>query len=234
MLDIIQNISSPLIITILLGLAFMLEPCTLLVNISAIGYISNDYKDKRQYLGSILAYMAGRLTALCLLGYLLVILLKSGYEVLLFRNFFDNYGEILLIPLLIILGLALIFADKISWLKIMFSAEKIDNRFKNNNLRAMILGFLLSFTFCPTNIIIFFAVLLPLSISASYGIILPLVFSLSTLLVVAVIALLLIFGLNHINNFYKTAEKISKWFIKITGVIFLLIGLYILIEQILS
>jgi hypothetical protein len=232
MLGFTQNISSPLIIAVLLGIAFMLDPCTLLVNISAIGYISKDYKNKRQYLGSVSAYMVGRLVALCLLACLLILLFKSGYEILFFQSFFDNYGEIFLIPLLLIIGLTFIFADKISWLKIMFSTNRIENRFKSNNLRAMILGFLLSFTFCPTNIIIFFVILIPLSISVSYGFFLPFIFSLSTLLIVIIIAWLLIFGLNRIDNFYKMSEKINRWLTTIIGVIFLLTGFYIIIEQV--
>ena len=42
-MDFIQNISSPYLAAILLGLVFVLDPCALLSNIAAIGYISKDY-----------------------------------------------------------------------------------------------------------------------------------------------------------------------------------------------
>ena len=47
-MDFIQNISSPYLAAILLGLVFVLDPCALLSNIAAIGYISKDYKNRRQ------------------------------------------------------------------------------------------------------------------------------------------------------------------------------------------
>jgi cytochrome c biogenesis protein CcdA len=232
MIDFIQNISSPCLIAFLSGLGFMLDPCTLLVNISAIGYLSKDYAHKKIILLNSFFYILGKILVLAGLGVSLVLILKKGYSISHFQSFFNTWGEIILVPVLFIFGLTLIFADKISWLKISFSVEKIENRFKHDNIRAFVLGAVLSLIFCPANVILFFGILLPLSLSVSYGMILPFIFVLATILIIVLITVIMTFGLNKIDKFYKIADKLGRWFVKITGTIFILIGIYLLIEHI--
>ncbi|MDR3326661.1 MAG: sulfite exporter TauE/SafE family protein [Prevotellaceae bacterium] len=232
MIDFVQNISSPCLVAFVLGFVFMLDPCTLLVNISAIGYLTKDYAHKKIILLNSLFYILGRTLVLAGLGLGLVLILKKGYSISHFQSFFDTWGEIVLVPILFIFGLALIFADKISWLRISFSAEKIGHRFKHNNIRAFVLGAVLSLIFCPANVILFFGILLPLSLSVSYGIVLPFVFVLATVLIIVLITIIMTFGLNKIDKFYKIADKLGRWFVKITGAIFVLTSIYLLIENI--
>ncbi|MDR0829612.1 MAG: aromatic aminobenezylarsenical efflux permease ArsG family transporter [Prevotellaceae bacterium] len=233
MLDIINN-TSPILAAFLLGLLFSFDPCPMLTNIAAIGYVSRDISDKKRLFFRGMYYVLGRILALGILSFVLIWLLKMGGAILHLEIFFSQYGEIILIPVMIIAGLLLFFSDKITWLKVMFSAEKFEKRNKNDNFGAFLLGFLLSFGFCPTNAILFFGILIPMSASVSFGYFLPLIFAFATALPVVLVAGIMAFSLQNIDKLYKITDKYGKIIIKILGIIFVLIGVYLLFENILE
>ena len=231
MLDFIQNTASPILAAFLLGLLFAFDTCQILTNIAAIGYISRDVTNKRRLFIKCLYFVFGRIAVLGLLSFLLILLLKTGSEIFDFGHFFVHHGKTILIPFLLIFGILFFFSDKISWLKITFSTEKMKNT-KNDNFGAFILGAVLSLAFCPTNAMLFFGILIPLAASVSYGYFaLPLVFSVTTALPVILIVLIMVFSIKSIDKFYKITDKYSKIAIKITAVFFILAGLFLLAEH---
>ncbi|MDR1544005.1 MAG: sulfite exporter TauE/SafE family protein [Prevotellaceae bacterium] len=230
MLDFIQY-TSPFISAVVLGIVFVLDPCALLSNIAAIGYISKDYANRRQIFRNYFFFVLGRIFTLGILGLLLVFLFKSSITWLNLTNFLNSYSEIIFIPFLIIIGLILLFADKISFLKITFSTQKLEKQNSNSLLQAFLFGSALSLVLCPTNIVLFFGMLIPLSINALAGNLLPFVFSISSSLPIIIIMLIMIFGINNIDKFYRIADKAGKYIIKISGVIFLLAGIYVFVEH---
>jgi len=177
---------------------------------------------------------------LVVLSSVLILLIKSGSKILNLGPFFLHYWETILISALIIFGVLLLFSHKISWLKVMFSAEKFDltckaeekNRRKKDNFGVFILGAVLSLAFCPTNAVLFFGMLIPLSVSVGYGFfVLPFVFSLTTALPVILIVLIMVFSIKNIDKFYKIADKYSTIAIKLTAILLILAALFLLGEH---
>ena len=229
MLDFIQNTTSPILAAFLLGLLFAFDACQILTNIAAIGYISRDVKDKNRLFIRSLYFVLGRIAVLGLLSFLLIFFIKSGSKLLNFGHFFLHHKGVILIPFLFIFGILLFFSDKINWLKLNFSAEKFKKTTKNDNLGAFILGAVLSLAFCPTNAILFFGILIPISVSVSYGyFVLPLVFAFTTALPVILIAWIMAFSIKSIDKFYKITDKYSKIVVKITAIFLILAGCYLL------
>jgi len=232
MMDVIQNINSPILAAFLLGLLFSFDACPMLANIAAISYISRDLTNKKRLIIKCLYFIFGKIFMLVVLSSALIFLIKSGTEILNFGHFFVNYWEIILISFLITFGLLLLFAHKITWLKIAFSAEKLEKNAKKDNFSVFVLGALLSLAFCPTNAVLFFGILIPLSVSVSYGFfVLPFVFSLTTALPVILIALIMVFSIKNIDKFYKIADKYSRTAIKVTGILLILAALFLLGEH---
>ncbi|MDO4191023.1 MAG: aromatic aminobenezylarsenical efflux permease ArsG family transporter [Bacteroidales bacterium] len=231
LLNLAQNSSSPLIGVLLLGIVFGLDPCAMLTNIAAMGYIGKDLDNKHRVFRNGLLYTLGRTLAFGVLGITLIILLRLGGNVSAIQDFMTEYGEIILIPLLIITGLLLIFADKISFLNISYSAENFSNQAKKGGWGAFVLGLLLSLGFCPTNAIIFFGMMVPMGATSSYGLLLPIIFAIVTALPVVIIAWLLAFSLNNINQFYAKAKNIGKWARWIVGILFIAVGIYFAVEH---
>jgi len=231
MIDFIQNSTSPILAAFLLGLLFSFDACPMLANIAAISYIVRDLTNKKRLIIKCLYFIFGKILMLLVLSFALIFLIKSGSKIIDFGDFFLHYWEIILISALIIFGLLLLFAHKISWLKVMFSAEKFEKTAKKNNFGIFILGAVLSLAFCPTNAVLFFGILIPLSVSVSYGFLtLPIVFSLTTALPVILIALVMVFSIKNIDKFYKIADKYSKIAIKVTGILLILAGVFLLLD----
>jgi len=231
MLDFIQNSSSPIIVAAFVGIILAIDPCTLFSNIAAIGYISKDYGNKKQIFRSYVFFVFGRIITLGFLGLILVFLFQKSIYLLHIRDFLTKYGELILIPFLIITGLMLLFPDKISFLEIHFSTQNIEKRNKNSSLKAFLLGSVLSLIFCPTNIVLFFGILLPLAVEAKAGGMLPFVCSVSSAIPIVAVMLIMFFSISNIEKFYKIADKIGKYIVKISGILFILTGIYILAEH---
>jgi len=234
-LDFIQNSSSPIFAAFLLGLLFSFDVCQILTNIAALGYISRDLTNKNRLIIRGIYFALGKIIMLLILSFALIFLIKSGSKLLHLGHHILHYWEAIIIPALIIFGLLLFFSHKISWLKVMVSTEKFEKNVKNDNFGALLLGAVLSLAFCPTNAVIFFGILIPLSVSASYGFFtLPFVFSLTTALPVILIVLIMYFSIKNIDKFYKIVEKYSKIAIKFTGIVLILAGIFLLAEHLLE
>lgn len=232
MIEFIQSLPSPYLIAFLLGLVFVLDPCALLSNIAAIGYISKDYISKGQVIKNYIFFITGRFSTLGLLGFILVVLFKKSILLLRLQDLLSAYSEAIMAIFFIIIGLLLIFADRLSFLKINFSAEKIEKHNINTALQSFLLGSIISLILCPTNIVLFFAILIPLSVGSNMGLLLPFCFSLSSTLPIVIVMIIMIVSLNSIDRFYRLTDKISKYIVNISGIIFLLVGLYMFVEHI--
>ena len=93
--DYASNTSSPVLMVIILGIIFALDPCLLLTNIAAIGYISKDVNNNKQSFVCGLWYTLGRTICYGLLGVVLILLLQAGTNISGFENFFEKWGTII-------------------------------------------------------------------------------------------------------------------------------------------
>ena len=91
---------------------------------------------------------------------------------------------------------------------------------------AVFLGILFALSFCPTSAALFFGSLLPLAVNHQSGIFLPAIFGLGTGLPVLIFAGMLGFGANKLAKAYDRIVAFERWARRITGIIFLLVGLY--------
>ncbi|WP_176014468.1 hypothetical protein [Victivallis sp. Marseille-Q1083] len=77
-----------------------------------------------------------------------------------------------------------------------------------------------------TSAALFFGSLLPLAIKFNSGLLLPAIYGTATGLPVLFFAFLLAFGVNQLGRTYHRLAMFELWAQRITGIIFLLIGLY--------
>lgn len=231
LLNLAQNSQSPIWGVVLLAIVFGLDPCAMLTNIAAMGYLGKDIDSKHVVFRNSLLYTLGRTLAFGVMGILLIILLKMGGNVSVIQHFLGEYGEIILIPLLIITGLLLCLAEYIPFLNISFSANKFSNTAKRGGWGAFLLGTLLSLGFCPTNAVIYFGMMIPMGATSVFGYSFPIIFALITALPVVILAWLLAFSLRNINQVYTKTKNISKWVRWIVGIFFVAVGIYFAAEH---
>lgn len=215
---------------ILLGLVFALDPCLLLTNIAAIGYISKDIDNRKLAFQKGLWYTLGRTITYGVLGLSLILLLQAGGNITPIQSFIDNWGSVIIIPFLIIMGLLLCFANYLPLSKLSFS-PKINQKNYQGNFGAFMMGSILSFAFCPTNALIFFAMMVPLCASSPVAYILPFIFAATTALPIIIVANFIVFSLNSINKHYKKLQNLGNYLRYATGIIFIIIGIVLAIQQ---
>ncbi|MGE5521610.1 MAG: sulfite exporter TauE/SafE family protein, partial [Candidatus Dadabacteria bacterium] len=73
---------------------------------------------------------------------------------------------------------------------------------------------------------LFFAILLPMTISATEGLILPVVFSVGTGLPVILFSLVIAFSIQKLARYFKAVQRMEKVMRMVAGLSFLLAGLY--------
>ena len=98
----------PAITAFLLGLLTATSPCPLATNITAIGFISKDIEDKQRILLHGILYAIGRIVAYSLLGILLIYMLRGGIDTFNLQSSISRWGELLVAPLLLIIGVLML------------------------------------------------------------------------------------------------------------------------------
>ena len=161
LLELAGTTDSPFVMVILLALVFGLDPCPMLTNIAAIGYISQGTENRRQVFVKGLWYTLGRTLCYGLLGLAIIILLKLGGNISAVQSFLGEWGEVMLIPFMIVMGVLMCIADYIPGFKIGVNTAGMGEKAGRGRWGAFILGAVLSLGFCPTNAVIFFGIMMP-------------------------------------------------------------------------
>lgn len=221
----LDNSTTPVLTAFLLGLLTAISPCPLATNIAAIGYIGKDIENRRSAFRKGLLYTLGRTAAYTLLGIILIGILRQGASMFGIQQFIANWGEMLLGPLLIVIGLLMLFGHQLKLPHIGFKggAEGVA---KKGSWGAFLLGVLFAMAFCPTSGMFYFGMLIPMSATATMGYLLPVVFAVATALPVLVVAWILAFSAGEIGKFYGRIKATEKWLTIIVSVLFIIVGLY--------
>lgn len=215
----------PVLTAFLLGLLTAVSPCPLATNITAIGFISKDIESKdRTFLLGIL-YTIGRMVAYSLLGALLIWMLRRGFDTFDLQSKVSQWGEMLLSPVLIVMGLVMLFGDRLP-----LSGFGLNASEKSGRLRgawgSLLLGILFAMAFCPTSGMFYFGMLIPMSASATGGYALPAVYALATGLPVVIVAWIIAYSMGNIAGFYKKMQVFQKWLNRMVAVLFIIVGIY--------
>ena len=91
---------------------------------------------------------------------------------------------------------------------------------------ALPLGMLFALTFCPVSAALYFGSLIPLSVRAQSSVLLPSIYGLGTALPALIFAVLVAVGARSVGKTFNALSKVEWWARRITGVVFLGIGLY--------
>jgi cytochrome c-type biogenesis protein len=205
-----------------LGLMTAISPCPLATNISAIGFISRDIENRRRVFLKGLVYTFGRAVSYTGLGVILFFGASKMHVSLLFQG----WGEKLLGPLLIIIGIFML--DFITFKFPGFSGvtEKLGERSKRSYWGTLILGMVFAMAFCPYSGVLYFAMLIPMTIASASGLYLPVVFAIATGLPVIIFAWLLAYAVGNVGKLYNKIKIVEKWFRRVVAVLFILVGIY--------
>jgi cytochrome c-type biogenesis protein len=207
---------------IILGLMTAISPCPLATNISAIGFISSDLEDSKRVFLNGLVYTLGR--TISYTG--LAVILYFGASKMNVAMIFQGWGEKVLGPLLIVIGLFMLDVLKIKFPGFSKLTEKIGENGKGSYWSSLLLGMIFALAFCPYSGVLYFAMLIPMTIASASGLYLPVLFAIATGLPVIVFAWLLAFAVGNVGKLYNRIKLFERWFRRVVGVVFIGVGVY--------
>lgn len=223
--NILDNSDIPIVTAFVLGLLTAVSPCPLATNITAIGYISRNIESKRRIFWNGILYTAGRIIAYSVLGAILIYILHKGEDMFFIQKGISKWGEILIAPAMILIGLFMLFGDRLRLPKFGFSGNIESDKVKGI-WGSLLLGMLFAMAFCPTSGVLYFGMLIPMSAQATAGYFLPVIFAFATGLPVILVAWLLAYSMAGVGKFYHRMKIFQKWFNLIVAILFILVGFY--------
>jgi cytochrome c biogenesis protein CcdA len=223
--ELAQNRDAPLLAAFALGLLTAISPCPLATNITATAYIAKTITSKAKVLLSGLLYTLGRMLSYTALGSL-IYFGASKFHV---AKLFQGNGEKFIGPVMILIGLIMLGAIQPRFLSNLDITGRLSEKFKDKGLLgSFLLGVIFALAFCPYSGALFFAMLIPMTLSASAGLGLPVVFSIGTGLPVIFFAFIIAFSLEKLGRYFKAIQKVEKVMRIVAGLTFVITGVYYL------
>jgi len=218
----------PLVAAFFIGLMMAISPCPMATNITAIAYVSRKIGDSKYTILVGLLYSLGRMFVYVAIAALIVL---CGLNVQAIALFLQEYGDLLLGPILLICGILMLEIIPLSFgfehAGLQDLKERMSQKLSNQGLLgSFLLGILFALSFCPFSAVLFFGMLVPLALSTQDPIGVPLAFGLATGLPVILFSVLLVTGVKRCSNFLGKVQAAEVWFRRVVAVIFILMGLY--------
>jgi cytochrome c-type biogenesis protein len=223
---ILENSQYSIITAFILGLMSALGPCTLATNITAIGFISRDIENRKRVFISGVIYTMGRAFSYTALG----LILYLGASQLKISMIFQGWGEKLMGPILVLIGLFMLEVIKLKLPVFSGIADRVGAQSHKSHWSTFLLGMLFAMVFCPYVGVLYFAMLIPITITSVSGLFLPVIFAIGTGLPVIIFAWLLAYAVGNVGNLYNKIRDFDKWFRRIMSVLFIVVGIYYIIR----
>ena len=217
--------SVPFVSALVLGLLTAISPCPMATNITAIGFIGKDIENKNRIFYNGLIYTLGRTFAYTALA----IIIFLGADQFKISGAFQLYGQKIIGPFLLIIGIFMLGIIKLNFPAFNRITQRFQERKKFSYLDVFLLGVIFALAFCPYSGVLYFGMLIPLTVSTS-GLHLPVVFAIATGIPVILFAWLIAYTISGVGTLYKKIKAFEFWFRKAVAIIFIGIGSYYIIS----
>lgn len=223
--SLLENSQFPILTAFILGLMTAISPCPLATNITAIGFISKDIESRKKVFLNGIIYTLGRAISYTLLG----VLFYFGLGQFELQSFFNEWGEKLLGPLLIIIGLFMFGVLRLKIPGFRGLNERMEQKSKSGFGGVLLLGIVFALAFCPYSGVLYFGMLIPMTISSASGLYLPIIFALATGIPVIIFAWIIAFSIGSLGATYNKLKLFESWFRRVIALLFVGVGIYYIV-----
>ena len=223
--NLVENNSIPVLTAFVLGLMTAISPCPLATNITAIGFISKDIENRNRVFYNGVVYTLGRAISYTVLA----MVLFFGADQFKISGFFQQYGEKIIGPLLIVIGLFMLDVLKIKFPGMSSLTERMNKKGISNYWDVLLLGMIFALAFCPYSGVLYFGMLIPMTISSGNAVVQPVVFAIATGIPVILFAWLIAYTLSSVGSFYNKIKTFEIWLRRVIAVLFIGVGIYYVI-----
>jgi cytochrome c biogenesis protein CcdA len=206
-----------------LGILTSISPCPLATNIAAISYLGRQAEHTDRVFANGFLYTLGRTATYVLLAAISVFTILSIPHL---SFLLQHYMSKAMGPILLIVGLVLLGILRLPGLTLIRDKDfQLPDR-KRGIWGAGALGMVFALSFCPTSAALFFGSLIPLAIESKSVVVLPTLYGLGTALPVFTFAVLIALGAKSVAAAFKRLTALEVWARRITGAVFVGIGIY--------
>ncbi|MBN2519736.1 MAG: sulfite exporter TauE/SafE family protein [Bacteroidales bacterium] len=223
--NLMSNSSLPFVSAFVLGLMTAISPCPLATNITAIGFIGKDVEHQKKVFINGLVYTLGRALSYTILAVIIFI----GADQFKLSGWFQQYGEKIIGPLLIVIGLLMLDVLKIKFPGMSALTKRFQENGTNSHWEVLLLGVLFALAFCPYSGVLYFGMLIPMTISSASGLYLPVVFAIAIGIPVIIFAWLLAYTVSGVGKLYHRLKTFEIWFRRVIFIVFIGVGIYYVI-----
>jgi cytochrome c-type biogenesis protein len=220
--NLLDSSSMPWITALLLGLMTAVSPCPLATNITAIGFISKDLENRNRVFINGMFYTLGRAITYTLIPLIIYI----GADQFKLAGFFQKYGAKIIGPLLLIIGIFMLDFFRFNFPGFGRLSEKMEKRKSWKYIDAVLLGMVFALAFCPYSGVLYFGMLVPLTVASASGLFLPVIFAVATGIPVIIIAWVLAYTVSGLGGLYNNIKIFELWFRRVIAATFIVVGLY--------
>lgn len=224
--NLLENSTVPWVTALLLGLMTAISPCPLATNITAIGFISKDIENRNRVFFNGLLYTLGRAISYFSIAFIIFL----GADQLKFSGFFQQYGEKIIGPLLLMIGILMLGVIRIRFPALSNLTARMENKKRWGYLDAVLLGIIFALAFCPYSGVLYFGMLIPMTITSASGLVLPVVFAIATGIPVIIIAWILAYAISGIGAVYQKLKIFEIWFRRVVALLFIGVGIYYIVR----
>lgn len=223
--NLLDNSSLPILSAMVLGLMTAISPCPLATNITAIGFISKDIENRNKVFFNGLVYTLGRAITYTLLA----VIIYLGADQFKISGWFQQYGEKVIGPVLIVIGIFMLGIIKVKFPGTGRFTKRFQEKGANNYLDVLLLGIFFALAFCPYSGVLYFGMLIPMTISSASGLYLPVVFAIATGIPVIIFAWFIAYTISGVGKLYDRLKIFEIWFRRVVSGVFIAVGIYYII-----
>ena len=224
--NLLDSNSMPWVTALLLGLMTAISPCPLATNITAVGFISKDLENRNRVFINGLFYTLGRTISYTLIP----LIIYFGADQFKFSGFFQRYGEKIIGPLLLLIGIFMLDIIRINFPGIRKTLRENGKEKVVEVYRCSTAGDGLCSCFLSLQRGVVFRNACPLTISSASGLYLPIIFAIATGIPVIIFAWVLAYTVSGLGGLYNKIKIFELWFRRVIAVVFIIVGLYYIIR----
>jgi hypothetical protein len=212
-----------------LGILTSISPCPLATNIAATTYIGRRIVSPFGTVLAAAAYTLGRTLAYVIIASAILAGLFSIPGVALFLQ---SHMNKILGPVLLAAGLFVLELIPLKMPSVGLNLNLLKRLGDSGMPGAVAMGFLFALAFCPVSAALFFGGVIPLSLETRSRFFLPLLYGIGTAAPVIGSAMIIAYSTRLAGLFFNRLSVFEGWFRRVTGIVFVLIGLYFCLKYI--
>jgi len=161
---------------------------------------------------------------------LTALIVYAGLNIQSISLFLQEYGEMLIGPFLVIMGILMLELVDIPSIGGQGWLQKIEFYLgEKGYLGGFLLGVIFALALCPFAAVLFFGMLIPIALKTGDAIFVPAVFGIATAIPVIIISIVLVSGVNRVSGMMTAVQKNEKWIKWAVAAVFIIVGVYYIV-----